>query len=356
MSSFTKRYQHAIAQKELLPDPAQAEAVREFERISLALQKPQSWRERMGLKQISSVRGLYLWGGVGRGKTKLMDLFFEDIALDAKKRVHFHAFMRDIHLELAKRQGETDPLINIAKDLAKHVRLLCLDEFFVEDIGDAMILGRLLAALIDAGITLVITSNTKPNNLYANGLQRSQFLPAIALIEHHCVVHELIAGQDYRRRPLSAHELWLPCPTPLSADPILRQYWLHETGTAVGEIEWLTVNYRKLRAVAKSRDMVWFRFQDLCATPRSQQDYLVLAEQYHTLILSDIPIMAATENNAITYFIFLVDILYDAKVRLIVAAESDAISLYPSGRLIDTYQRTLSRLVEMQSEVYQQQL
>lgn len=355
LNTLTHYYEAALQRHEFLPDPAQAEVIRELERCANALLRPATLTERLKLKKLAPVPGIYLWGGVGRGKTKLMDLFFEYLPLPQKRREHFHAFMRNTHLELAKLQGKENPLALVAKALAKTTRVLCLDEFFVEDIGDAMILGNLLAALLDNGLTLIITSNIPPQALYANGLQRSQFLPAIALIEHHCVVHELVAGQDYRRRPLTAHDLWLPCQHEGSADPSLRQYWRHETGVAVSEPVWLDVNHRRIKTVAVRPGIIWFRFADLCSPPRSQQDYLVLAEHYHTLILSDVPVMTAQENNAITYFIFLVDILYDANVRLIVAAADNPLELYQDGRLIVPYQRTLSRLTEMQSLEYQEQ-
>jgi len=354
MMSLTHAYQTALKQQQLLPDLAQAEAVVALERCATELLRQPTLAERLKLKTAPAVRGLYLWGSVGRGKTKLMDLFFNNLPTPSKRREHFHHFMREIHHALAQQQGQVDPLTHIAKQLAKQWRVLCLDEFFVDDIGDAMILGKLLGALFDAGLTLIITSNTTPRALYPNGLQRSQFLPAIALIEHHCVVHELVAGPDYRRRPLEAQNLWLPCPHPGNADPILRQLWLHETGVPVGDALGLDVNHRHLLAMAVHTHIAWFRFTDLCAPPRSQQDYLVLAERFHTLILSDVPVIAADESNTITYFIFLVDILYDAKVRLMVAAAASPADLYPQGRQYSAYQRTLSRLAEMQTLAYQQ--
>lgn len=347
-------YEQALAQGTLFADPAQAEVIRELAQCRQALLRPPSLLQRLKLEKQPAVKGLYIWGSVGRGKTQLMDLFFESLPFAAKQREHFHAFMRNIHEALKQYQGHVDPLKQVAKALVRTTRVLCLDECFVDDIGDAMILGNLFAALFDEGLTLITTSNLPPSALYANGLQRSRFLPAIALLEHHCIVHELVAGQDYRRRPLAAHELWLPCPHPGAADKSLRHLWQLETHTTATDLVLLDVNQRKIAALAASPHMAWFRFSDLCAPPRSQQDYLNLAERFHTIILSDIPEIAATDNNSIIYFIYLIDILYDAKVRFIAAAAAKPADIYRQGPMRQSFERTLSRLIEMQSLDYQQ--
>ena len=301
--------------------------------------------------QTAPVTGLYIWGGVGRGKTWLLDLFYNHLPIEQKLRVHFHRFMREIHEELARLKEQPDPLKVVAKRLASRTRVLCLDEFFVSDIGDAMILAQLLEALFDQGVALVTTSNTKPDNLYRDGLQRARFLPAIALLNQHTRVMELDGKTDYRLLFLEHARIYH---TPLG--PEVNQALADEfeklapeTGQLGGTINVLN---RDVSVKRVADDVVWFDFHALCGPPRSQADYLELARSFHTVLISDIPTLTPTQDDLARRFLYLLDEFYDRKVKLIISAEQPPESLYQGKRLAFEFQRAESRLLEMQSREY----
>ncbi len=295
-------------------------------------------------------RGLYLWGGVGRGKSFLMDSFFTVVPLKRKTRVHFHAFMRDVHADLQAHKGEVDPLAAVAARIAKRWRLICFDEFHVSDIADAMILGRLLTALFSAGVVFVMTSNYPPQGLYPNGLQRQNFVPTIALLEHHLDVMEVDGGIDYRLRALEQLEIFL-VPAGAAADSAMSvAFDAMKSGDY--ESSRLSVQGRPLTARRRAGSAVWFDFATLCDGPRSQRDYLELAQRFAVVFLSDIPVMGPQQGDLARRFTWLVDILYDHGVKLVVSAAAPAEQLYLAGPNAQEFPRTVSRLAEMRTREY----
>lgn len=355
----SQRYEQDVLMGNLLPDPQQALAVIPFDRLYDDLlacrQSPATLFHRIVsiLRRCHTrpIKGIYLWGGVGAGKTYLMDLFYSCLPAQGKRRVHFHGFMREVHRELKVLQGVQEPLDHIAKLLAQEVQILCFDEFFISDIGDAMILGRLLIALQKAGIALALTSNLPPEGLYPNGLQRQQFLPAIQALLDQTEVFHLSAAQDYRLRNLTAGGVYF---YPLDDLTALKMRNIFGKISAFLEVHHsaLLINGREIPTLRWAKNVLWMDFNVLCAVPRSQQDYLEISEQFGTVLLSHVPAMGAEEDNQITYFINLVDIFYDAGVKLIIAAAMPIEELYLEGRKLFEFQRTQSRLIEMQSEEY----
>jgi cell division protein ZapE len=314
------------------------------------------WARRMlrlmpGRASIEPVRGLYLWGGVGRGKTMLMDQFFESLPFADRERRHFHRFMHDVHAELRKLKAHRHPLEILAHRIARRARLICFDELNVADIADAMILGTLFDALFRRGVTLVATSNVAPQDLYRNGLQRQRFLPAITQIERHTEVLHIDGGIDYRLRQLRQAKTYH------LSDAETTQQRLEDTfmalaggpGTAATTV---TIEHRRVPCVRHGDGVIWFEFHDLCEGPRSQNDYIELARCYHTVLLSNVPIFDETQENAARRCIALVDELYDRNVNLIVSAAAPSNELYRGNKLKFEFQRTTSRLIEMQSEEY----
>lgn len=298
----------------------------------------------------AAVQGLYLWGGVGRGKTFLVDLFFESLPFGDRQRLHFHRLMRTVHDALKRRPG-ADPLPGIARDFARRARLLCIDEFFVSDIADAMILGRWLGSLVDAGVTVVATSNAHPDELYRGGLQRDRFVPAIRRIKNHMAVVELETGTDFRLRALERAELYHWPLDEGAEDSLARSFQsLAPEAGQTGAV--LEVNGRELRTVCHADGVAWFTFAGLCRGPRSADDYVELAREHHSLLVSDVPVMSDDDRDAARRFIALVDECYDRNVKLILAAEAPPESLYTGKRLAFEFQRTTSRVVEMQSHDY----
>jgi cell division protein ZapE len=297
------------------------------------------------------VKGLYLWGGVGRGKSFLMDSFFSAAPVKRKTRSHFHRFMQDIHHQLAGLQGQSNPLALVAKRLARETKLLCLDEFLVTDIGDAMLMRHLLEGLFAEGVVLVTTSNTQPDNLYLNGLQRGQFLPAIELLKRHVQVLKVEGGQDYRLRALEKLGVYH---SPLSDDTERR---MEEEFVAIARDEGephavVDVDGRSLTARRVAPGVVWFEFRELCQKPRGQADFIELARRYHTVLMSRIPCMFADERDAARRFAWLVDEFYDRRVKLIVSAEAPVEGLLDPTTVGRDLERTVSRLIEMQSHHY----
>jgi cell division protein ZapE len=289
-------------------------------------------------------------GGVGRGKSFLMDCFFNAVPLRRKTRLHFHEFMREVHRELAELQGTVNPLDELAKRISKRFRLICFDEFHVADITDALILHRLLSALFENGVGLVTTSNFKPDDLYPGGLHRDRILPAIALLNDKLEVINVDNGTDYRRRTLEALTLY-HVPNGPAADAEMEQAFnaLVETQD---EEPVLNIESRKIWVRRKAGGVVWFDFKSLCGGPRSQNDYLEIATQFHTVFLSDIPHMPLRMASEARRFTWLIDVLYDRRVKLVVSAEVPPVDLYTDGPMAHEFPRTVSRLSEMQTSEY----
>ena len=353
-------HRSALSSHGFQPDPAQATAVAELTRLYRDLLK---WRApspslvarllRRGRKDaaLEPVRGLYLWGGVGRGKTWLMDLFYDALPFGEKHRVHFHRFMQGVHADLARLKGRENPLQEVASETAARSRVLCLDEMQVNDITDAMIMGGLLKALFERGVTLVTTSNIAPEGLYRSGIQRDRFTPAIALIQQHCQVLELSSPTDYRLRRLERASVYL---TPLDdhADAALAGYFDDITASEHRRRESIIVNDRDIPTVAWADGVVWLDFDIICQIPRSKLDYVELARLFHTLLLSNVRCLEDERSNIAHRLITLIDAIYDCNVKLMMSAEAPPTALYSGRDLAFEFQRTSSRLIEMQSHDY----
>ncbi len=298
------------------------------------------------------LRGLYLWGGVGRGKTFLVDEFFAELPVREKRREHFHRFMQDVHARLRRHRDFQNPLAQVAADIAAKARILCIDEFVVGDVADAMILGTLLAEVFRRGVTLVATSNLPPSELYRGGLQRARFLPAIALIEKHCRTMELDAGVDYRLRQLERARLYLGPADPDAEILMATEFERLADGRGDKDVR-VQVEGRAVRARREAEDVVWFDFRELCEGPRSAADYIEIARCYQTVFLSGVPLMDGAADDAARRFVTLVDEFYDRGVKLVLSAAADAPeTLYGGERLAFEYRRTASRLHEMQGRKY----
>jgi cell division protein ZapE len=295
-------------------------------------------------------RGVYLWGGVGRGKSFLMDVFFAAVPLLRKTRIHFHEFMRGVHRDLDELKGTADPLDAVAARIARRARLICFDEFHVSDIADAMILHRLLAKLFELRVGLVLTSNTPPDGLYPDGLHRDRLLPAIELLKEHLDVLQVDAGIDYRRQTLASVDVYLT-PADARAEAAL-QATFERVAEAEDDDPVLEIESRRLAAKRRAGGVVWFDFDTLCGGPRSQNDYLELAARFHTLLLSAVPEMSAGQASEARRFTWLIDVLYDHRVKLAVSAAVPPEALYTHGALAHEFVRTASRLTEMQSREY----
>ncbi len=339
-------------------DPAQEMAVSHlqhfWDELVAAEQRGQqkTFMQRLGLAKptVECVRGLYFWGGVGRGKTYLMDVFFDSLPFERKYRTHFHRFMQRVHKRLKTLDGQKNPLDIIAAELAADYRVICFDEFFVSDIADAMILGGLFQQMFSRGVSLLATSNIVPDDLYKDGLQRQRFLPAIAALKEHTRVLNVDGGVDYRLRALQQAELFYhPCGE--GADSEL-EVFLKTLAPDHAERRLnvaLEVEGRKILAKQVCDDVVWFDFKALCDGPRSQNDYIELAREFHAVILSDVPQMKREIDDQARRFINLVDEFYDRNVKLIISAAVGLTELYAGGKLDFEFQRTQSRLLEMQS-------
>ncbi len=355
MAGPLERYEAAVSAGDISSDPAQADAVSHLQRLFDDLTAPvpeAGFLGRLfGKSEVHHVSGLYFWGGVGRGKTFLMDLFFDSLPFEAKRRMHFHRFMRYVHREMRALQGEVNPLQKIASQFADEARVLCFDEFFVSDITDAMILANLLEAMFDRGITLVATSNVEPNRLYENGLQRTKFLPAIDLINRYTTVLNVDGGVDYRLRALEAAEIYLT-PIDEGTDDVMRERFASLSPDPGEENVMLEIEGREIPARMSGDGVAWFEFADLCEGPRSQNDYIELAMIYSTVLVSNVPVFTVKKEDAARRFISLVDEFYDHGVKLVMAAEAPILGLYQGERLKFEFQRTESRLQEMQSHDY----
>jgi len=348
-------YALGVAQGHWQHDDAQAATLPELDRIHEALLAgaDASLLEKLAarFRDPVAVPGLYLWGSVGRGKTFLVDLLFEGLGDLPRQRWHFHRFMGQVHARLRALPDTADTLSVVARDLAEDMRLLVLDEFFVGDIGDAMILGRLLEQLIGRGVTLATTSNIPPPELYRDGLQRASFLPCIALIEAHCTVRQLHSAQDYRLRELQRAATYL---TPLgdAAEATLAAQFERLAGHSPRREGPLQLNEREIAIRAQADGIAWFEFHDLCEGPRSAADYIEIARGFHTVLLSNVPRLGRDSEDAARRFVYLVDEFYDRHVNLLLSAAADPLSLYQGQRLEREFERTSSRLIEMQSSDY----
>ena len=350
-SGVVALYEQSLARRGFVADPSQRHAVERLQRLFeewTAYKARRSTALRRMLVKPPLPKGVYLWGGVGRGKSFLMDAFFLCAPLVRKRRVHFHHFMREIHRELDELKGTEDPIAAVAARTARRNRLICFDEFHVGDIADAMILGRFLEQVIERGVVLCLTSNYAPDALYPDGLQRERFMPAIGLLKTRLDVLEVDSGVDYRRRKMER----------------LRAYHVGAEGDhALGQVfealkdveeedHPLDVERRQIAYRKRAGGLVWFDFKALCGGPRSYADYVDLARRFHTVLLSGVPRMSARNADAARRFTWLVDVFYDDRVNLVVSAEAPPEALFTEGEASAEFQRTVSRLHEMQSAEY----
>ena len=346
-------YQHALSERGFKSDDAQQRAVDRLQRsyeewVEYRSQRSSTFRRLINRPDVP--RGVYLWGGVGRGKSFLMDSFYSVVPVVRKTRVHFHEFMRGVHRQLDDLKGVANPLDDVARRIAKKYRLICFDEFHVSDIADAMILYNLLTALFANGVSFVMTSNYDPDLLYPDGLHRDRMLPTIALLKDKLDVMNVDAGVDYRKRALEQVDSYY---TPLGAasDQALRTAYARIAETA-DEDPRVRIEAREIRALRRAGTVIWFDFATLCGGPRSQNDYLEIASRFHTVILSAIPAMSAAQSSEARRFTWLIDVFYDNKVKLLMSAAVAPELLYTEGTLSNEFHRTVSRIIEMQSREY----
>lgn len=348
--NLVEQYEQAADSGLITRDITQLQALNKLQRVLTEVEQPQSLWQRVFTKK-KPIQGLYFYGSVGVGKTYVMDLFFDTVQSVPKMRRHFHAFMKEVDAELRRLQGARDPLAKVADMIAAKAKLLCFDEFFVHDIADAMILGRLFKALFNRGITLVTTSNIEPDKLYYNGLHRKRFLPTIELIKKHCEIYSFDSSQDYRLTKLMKSGVYF---TPLNEKSHSRmqaffQLCSHGNGE---DKQSLWIENRPIETVRLAEKVVWFEFNVLCNIPRSQLDYVAIAERFDTILLSGVKAMSQQDMVLITNFIHLIDVLYDEGVHLILSAQTDIDSLYSGQSKAFEFERTKSRLTEMQSKQY----
>ncbi|MFJ9449573.1 cell division protein ZapE [Herbaspirillum sp. NPDC101397] len=346
-------YDHALSERGFKSDEAQQRAIDRLQRayeewVAFKSQRSSTFKRLINRPDVP--RGVYMWGGVGRGKSFLMDSFYSVVPVVRKTRVHFHEFMRDVHRQLDELKGIANPLDEVAKRIAKKYRLICFDEFHVSDIADAMILYNLLGGLFDNGVSFVMTSNYKPDTLYPDGLHRDRMLPTIQLLNSKLDVMNIDAGVDYRKRALEQVRIYH---TPLNAgtDSELREAFAAVAETADEDTR-VHIEAREIRALRRAGSAIWFDFATLCGGPRSQNDYLEIASRFQTVILSGIPRMSAAMSSEARRFTWLIDVFYDHKVKLIMSAEVEPEELYTEGMLANEFHRTVSRIIEMQSREY----
>src|SRR5450830_298026 len=346
-------YQDALTQRGFKADEAQRRAV---DRLQEAYEEWVFYKGKRANRLTRMItrpevpRGVYMWGGVGRGKSFLMDSFYSVVPVVRKTRLHFHEFMRAVHRQMDELKGVADPLDEVAKRVAKKYRLICFDEFHVSDIADAMSLYNLLKALFDNGVSFVMTSNYEPSTLYPDGLHRDRMLPTIKLLQDNLDVMNIDAGIDYRKRALEQVKIYH---SPLNAktDSELREAFAAVAETADEDTR-VHIEAREIRALRRAGSAIWFDFATLCGGPRSQNDYLEIASRFQTVILSGIPRMSVAMSSEARRFTWLIDVFYDHKVKLIMSAEVDPDELYTAGTLSNEFHRTVSRIIEMQSREY----
>jgi len=370
----SQHYQAGVERGEWDADPAQTPALAELDRLhhALSVLQPRGLR-RLFNRSEPAPAGLYLWGGVGRGKTFLIDLFYQHLPLPVQRpypppahaadtgaahfggkyRAHFHRFMQGVHALLREHTGARDPLAKIVAGWRGRLKVLVLDEFFVSDIGDAMLLARLLERMFAEGIVLITTSNSVPAGLYKDGLQRARFLPAIALLEQHCQVLELASATDYRLRSLTRSPVWR-AGLDAGDEAWLARRWKDLGGAEaeIGSAHHIVIDQRQIDVIARGHGMLWCAFAALCEGPRAASDYIHIATEFHTVLLSDVPLFAGHNDDAARRFITLIDELYDRHVNLICTAAAAPPLLYTGQRLAFAFERTTSRLIEMQSAEY----
>jgi len=357
MLSPKQKYLEDIRSKAIQEDPFQLSSVEKLDDLFHRLiekNKPVSFIEKIAStfsNKKTPLKGIYFWGGVGRGKTYLMDMFFDALPIKKKMRLHFHRFMHQTHEKLQDHKGKQDPLLLIADEIAEQTCIICFDEFFVSDITDAMILGGLFEALFKRGVSLVATSNIPPENLYRNGLQRERFLPAIEAIQKHCEVINLDNGIDYRLRTLEQADIFHTPHDQEAIDNLENSF--NQLATEImpdGSI--IEIEHRPVKTVRCAEGIVWFSFKEICESARSQTDYIEISRCYQTVIVSEIPQLETKDNSATRRFISLVDEFYERHVNLMITAEVELEDLYTGTQLSFEFKRTLSRLQEMQSHDY----
>lgn len=353
MMNVTEYYEHELNTRGYQSDAAQRAAVERLQRcygewVAYKARRSNAFKKLVVRPDLP--RGVYMWGGVGRGKSFLMDSFYAVVPVQRKTRLHFHEFMREVHRELEELKGQADPLDELARRIAKRYRLICFDEFHVSDIADAMILYRLLDRLFANGVQFVMTSNYDPDDLYPDGLHRDRMLPAIALLKERLDVLNVDAGVDYRQRTLTQVRMYH---TPLGADADRElRHAFAQLAAVPDESPILHIEKREIKALRRADGVVWFDFATLCGGPRSQNDYLELASRFHAIVLSDVPQMSPRMASEARRFTWLIDVLYDHKVKLLMSAAVPADDLYVEGPMANEFSRTVSRIVEMQSKEY----
>jgi len=348
--SVRELYEAELKQRGFQSDPAQLRAVDALERCEGEWADYKARRSNALTKLIRRPpipRGVYMYGGVGRGKSFLMDCFFQAVPLQRKTRLHFHEFMREVHRELQDLKGMADPLDELGARIARRFRLICFDEFHVADVTDAMILHRLLAALFANRVSIVTTSNFHPDGLYPNGLHRDRILPAIELLKQQLEVVNVDAGTDYRQQTLARIDM-LHCPLGPEAEAAMERAF-EQLAEARDDAPVMSIEHREIRAVRRAGGVVWFDFRTLCGGPRSQNDYLEIASRFHTVLLSNVPLMPPRLASEARRFTWLVDVLYDRRVKLVMSCAVPPEQMYTEGPLAHEFPRTVSRLHEMQS-------
>ena len=355
IQSPAERYAQAISSGQFMPDDAQAEAVHQLNRVweELISRYKASKKAFRRFRRQTPPQGVYMWGGVGRGKTWLMDQFFESIPFRRKTRMHFHHFMQHVHKELNKNSGQQNPLDIVADQIYKDAVVICFDEFFVSNVTDAMIISDLFQKLFTRGITLVATSNIAPDGLYKNGIHRDRFLPAIEMVKKNCVVLNVDAGVDYRLRVLKQAQLFK---SPLTDE---NKLWIAKRFSALTASQTISdepimINNRQVETLGHTEDVLWCEFKELCMKPRSPADFIQIANIYNTVLVSNVPNLDDVLSEGTRRFIYLVDEFYDRGVKLILTSQASIIEIYNGERLAFEIERTRSRLLEMQSDDYLQ--
>lgn len=352
-SSPAERYAEALASGQFMADEAQAQAVQELDRVwkELLNRYKASKKAFRRFRRQTSPKGVYMWGGVGRGKTWLMDQFYESVPFRRKTRMHFHHFMQHVHKELNKLSGQRNPLEIVADQIYKDAVVICFDEFFVSNVTDAMILSDLFQKLFVRGVTLIATSNIAPDGLYKNGIHRDRFLPTIEMVKKNCAVLNVDAGVDYRLRVLKQAQLFK---SPLSNEA---QNWMSErfnalTHTQAHSQEPIVINNRVVETLGHTEDVLWCEFSELCFKPRSPADFIEIANIYNTVLVSNVPHLTDFLSEGTRRFIYLVDEFYDRGVKLLLTSQDNIIDIYQGEKLAFEIERTRSRLLEMQSDEY----
>ena len=354
-TAVTDYYQRALAERGYASDPAQLATVERLQRMYdewVAYRAKRSTRLTKLLRHPDIPRGVYLWGGVGRGKSFLMDCFYAVVPVERKTRVHFHEFMREVHHALDEQKDVEDPLLVVAEQIARRYRLICFDEFHVSDIADAMILYNLLQPLFEHGVSFVMTSNYAPDTLYPDGLHRDRMLPAIDLLQEKLDILNVDAGTDYRKRIMEQVSAYHSPLGPVAAQALQRAF--ADLAEVAEDDPKIRIESRDVQCVRRAGGVVWFDFATLCGTARSQNDYLDIANRFHTVILSEVPKMSAELASEARRFTWLVDVLYDRRIKLLISAEVAPDGLFTEGTFATEFQRTVSRIVEMQSREYKE--